>query len=193
VAQTIALLTGVLAVTSEYRHKTIIPALLITPRRLPVLVAKLITLAIAGLAFGVLATGAAAAITLPVLASRHIPAGVSGVQVAAIIAGGGAATALCAALGVGLGAIIRDQVGAVIAVLAVLYVVEPVFGFIPGVGPGVREFGIGGLVAGAAGTPAYPASPHMLGQAGAGGVLSGYAAVALLAGAVLLRRRDVAT
>ena len=31
VAQTVALLAGVLAVTSEFRHKTITPAVLITP------------------------------------------------------------------------------------------------------------------------------------------------------------------
>jgi len=42
----------------------IIPAVLITPRRTPLLAAKLVTLTAAGLAFGLLATGAAAAICL---------------------------------------------------------------------------------------------------------------------------------
>jgi ABC-2 type transport system permease protein len=94
---------------SEFRRKTITPVVLITYGRTPLLVAKLITMAAAGLAFGLAATGMAVAITLPLLAARHIPAGMSGTQAAAIIAGGGVATALAAALGVGVGAIIRNQ------------------------------------------------------------------------------------
>src|ERR1700685_4036179 len=43
-AQTFALILGVLAVTSEFRHGTITTTLLITPRRTPLLAAKLITL-----------------------------------------------------------------------------------------------------------------------------------------------------
>jgi len=108
-AQTAALLAGVLSVTGEFRHKTITPAVLITPRRTPLLAAKLITLAAAGLAFGLAATGMATAIALPLLAARHLPAGVSGTGAAAIIAGGGIATALAAAFGIGVGAIIRNQ------------------------------------------------------------------------------------
>jgi ABC-2 type transport system permease protein len=119
-AQTVALLAGALSVTGEFRHKTITPAVLITPGRTPLLVAKLITMAAAGLAFGLAATGIATAITLPLLAARHIPAGVSGTQAAAIIVGGGVATALGAALGVGVGAIIRNQAGAIVTVLALL-------------------------------------------------------------------------
>jgi len=51
-ANTFALVLGVLAVTSEYRHGTITPALLITPRRTRLLVAKLITLTVGGLVLG---------------------------------------------------------------------------------------------------------------------------------------------
>src|SRR6202034_4419824 len=77
-AQTFALIAGALAVTTEFRHKTIVPAVLITPRRGRVLAAKLVTLAGAGLVFGLIATASAAAIMMPVLASRHMPAGISG-------------------------------------------------------------------------------------------------------------------
>ena len=108
-AQTVALIAGALSVTGEFRHKTITPAVLITPRRTPLLTAKLITLAAAGLVFGLAATGMAATITLPLLAARHIPAGVSATGIAATIAGGAIATALAAALGVGVGAIIRTR------------------------------------------------------------------------------------
>jgi ABC-2 type transport system permease protein len=190
-AQTCALLVGTLAVTGEYRHKTITITILMTPRRTPVLVAKLIAVAIAGLIFGLLATGAAVAVTMPILSARHITSGISGAQLAGIIVGGGVGTALWAALGVGVGAIIRNQVGAVVAVLFLLYAAEPLIGFLPGVGTAVQEYGLAGLSAGVTGTASYPATAHLLGQAAAGAVLVAYAAVALLAGAVLLRQRDI--
>jgi ABC-2 type transport system permease protein len=190
-AQTVALLTGALSVTSEFRHKTITPAVLITPRRTPLLAAKLITVAAAGLAFGLAATGLATAITLPLLAARHVPAGISGTQAAAIIAGGGAATALAAALGIGIGAIIRNQVGALVTVLALLYVAEPLLGFIPHAGTAVEKYGLGGLAAAATHTIGFPATAQLLGQGAAILILAAYTAAVLSAGAALLRHRDI--
>ena len=191
-AQTFALIAGALAVTTEFRHKTITQAVLITPRRTPLLTAKAGTLTVAGLAFGLLATGAAAAITLPVLGSRHIASHVDAAQLAAIVAGGAVATALAAALGVGAGAVIRNQVGAVVTVLGLLYVAEPLLGFIPHAGAAVQTYGLGGLASGATATTGFPTSAHLLGQIPAALVLAAYALVFLVAGAVLLRRRDIA-
>ncbi|HEV3291852.1 MAG TPA: hypothetical protein VG123_22970 [Streptosporangiaceae bacterium] len=190
-AQTVALLGGALSVTGEFRHKTITPAVLITPRRTPLLAAKLITLAAAGLILGLAATGMATAITLPLLAARHIPAGISGTQTAAIIAGGGAATALAAALGIGIGAIIRNQVGAIVAVLALLYVADPLLEFIPHAGTAVQKYGLDGLAAAATHTIGFPATAQLLGQGAAVLILAAYAAAILSAGAALLRHRDI--
>jgi ABC-2 type transport system permease protein len=192
-AQTVALLAGVLAVTGEFRHKTITPGVLITPRRAPLLAAKLITLATAGLVFGLAATATATAITLPLLAARHIPADLTGSGAAAIITGGGIATALSAAVGVGVGAIIRNQAGAIIAVLALLYVAEPLLGFVPHLGTAIQQYGLGGLAAATTHTIGFPASARLLGQPAAALVLAGYATLALLTGAALLKRRDITT
>jgi hypothetical protein len=139
------------------------PAVLITPGRTPLLVAKLAVMGAAGLVLGLAATGTATAIALPLLAARHIPAGIGGSQAAAIIAGGGVATALAAALGVGVGAIIRNQVGAIVTVLALLYVAEPLLGFIPHAGAAVQRYGLGGLAAAATSTTGFPASAQLLG------------------------------
>ena len=190
-AQTVALLAGVLAVTGEFRHKTITPAVLITPRRTPLLAGKLITLAAAGLVFGLATTAMATAITLPLLAARHIPVGLTGSAAAAIIAGGAIATALAAALGIGVGAIIRNQAGAIVAVLALLYVAEPLLGFIPHLGTVIQQYGLGGLAAATTHTTGFPATAHLLAQPTAALVLAVYATIALLAGAALLKRRDI--
>ena len=192
-AQTVALLAGVLAVTGEFRHKTITPAALITPRRTPLLAAKLTTLATAGLVFGLATTAIATAITVPLLAARHIPTGITSTGAAAIIAGGAIATALAAGLGVGVGAIIRNQAGAIIAVLALLYVAEPLLGFIPHLGTAIQQYGLGGLAAATTHTTGFPVSAHLLAQPAAALVLAGYATIALLTGAALLKRRDITT
>jgi ABC-2 type transport system permease protein len=190
-AQTCALLAGVLAFTGEYRHRTMTAVTLITPRRTSVLTAKLFTLAAAGLVFGLITTGVAAAITMPVLAGEHIPSGVSGAQLAGIIAGGGVATALAAAFGVGAGAVIRNQAGAVVAVFALLYVAEPLLGFVPWVGTAIQRYGLAGLVSGITSTSAFPGGARLLGQGPATAVLGGYALLVLFAGAIQLTRRDI--
>ncbi len=60
-----------------------------------------------------LATGGAAAIAMPVLAARHLASQAGGAQLAAIIVSGAVATALFAALGTGIGTVIRNQVGSI--------------------------------------------------------------------------------
>ena len=74
-----------------------------------------------------------------------------------------------------------------------LYVADPLLGFIPGIGAAVQRFGLGGLSSGATGTAGFPASAHLLGQGAATLTLGGYALAILLAGALLLKRRDITT
>jgi ABC-2 type transport system permease protein len=156
------------------------------------------TLALAGLAqtfaliAGALAVTTEFRIALPVLASRHIASHVDAAQLAAIVAGGAVATALATALGVGAGAVIRNQVGAVVTVLGLLYVAEPLLGFIPHAGSAVQTYGLGGLASGATATTGFPAGAHLLGQVPAALVLAAYALAFLAVGAALLRRRDIA-
>jgi hypothetical protein len=86
---------------------------------------------------------------------------------------------------------VPSQVGAIIAVLALLYVAEPLLGLVPHLGPAIQRYGLGGLAAAATQTAGYPDSAHLLGQAAAALMLAGYATAALLAGAALLRRCDI--
>ncbi len=191
-AETVALLLGVLAVTTEYRHGTIVPALLITPGRIRLLTAKLVVLTVTGAVLGLLVFGTGAAITLPVLGARHIPSGLGTAGLAGLIAGGAAATALFAALGVGFGALVRNQVGAVVAALGLLYVAEPLLGAIPGAGQEVQRFGLAGLASSASATTAFLGDAHLLSAPAGAGLLTVYAALVVAAGATLFRRCDLA-
>ncbi|MGH3170139.1 MAG: hypothetical protein ACRDN0_30175 [Trebonia sp.] len=118
-------------------------------------------------------------------------AGISGAGAAATIVGGAIATALFAALGAGTGAIIRNQAAAIVAVLALLYVAEPLLGFIPHVATAIQQYGLGGLSSAATRTTGLPGTAHLLGQAASVLVLAGYAAVVLFAAAVVLSRQDI--
>jgi len=84
-------------------------------------------------------------------------------------------TAIAAAIGVGAGAVIRNQVGAIVGLLSLLYVAEPLLGFIPHVGTAVQVYGLGGLASGATATTGFAATTHLLAQAPAIAVLAGYA------------------
>jgi ABC-2 type transport system permease protein len=107
------------------------------------------------------------------------------------IAGGAAATALFAALGVGFGAVVRDQAGAVVAALGLLYVAEPLLEALPGLGGAIQRFGLAGLASSASATSAFLGNAHLLSAPAGAGLLAGYAALVVAVGAVLFRQRDL--
>jgi ABC-2 type transport system permease protein len=179
-----AALTGVLLVTSEYRYGTIRPTLLFEPRRSRVIGAKLATSALAGLVLGVVAAGLAIGIGSAVLAGRGISFSLGGGDVVQLALGTIAGAALWGAIGVGLGVIIRNQVGAVIALLSWIFVVESLlFGLVPAVGrwlPAHAHDALMGLT-----------TSHLLAPAAGAAILIVWTATLASAGLGLIARRDV--
>jgi ABC-type transport system involved in multi-copper enzyme maturation permease subunit len=177
-------LAGVLLITSEFRYGTIHPTLLFTPRRWRVLTAKLTAGLLTGLAFGAAAVGLALGIGSLILTARGIPPALHGEQIALLIAGGLAGVALRGALGVGLGALVRNQVAAVIGLLAWDFVINGLlFGLAPAVGrfmPTLAANALMGLK-----------TPHLLPPAAGGGVLLAWTLTLAIAGLALTQRRDV--
>jgi ABC-2 type transport system permease protein len=184
--QAFALVLGALAITTEFRHGTITPTLLIAPRRVRVLAAKLAVYALAALALGLLAAGLSAAIALPALDAR----GIAGGDMVEIVVGIGLGTALYAALGLGVGALVRNQVGAIVGLLAFTFVVEPLVGIIPDVGDDVARY-LPGAAANALSGTVTGNGGDLLGQVPGGLVLLGWAVAFLVAGALALRSRDI--
>jgi ABC-2 type transport system permease protein len=128
-------LAGILLVTSEYRYGTIRPTFLFTPRRPRVLAAKLAASALAGLLFGTVGEGLAFAIGYAILSGRGIALSLGGGDIAQLLLGTLASAALWGVMGVGLGTIIRNQVGAVITLLAWgLFIDNLLFSLVPSVG-----------------------------------------------------------
>jgi len=187
-AQVFALVLGILAVTTEFRHGTITPTLLAVPGRVRLIMAKLGASLLAGLALGLVSIGLCFALAAAIFSIRGIHTGATGNDVVRFVVGAGLATALNGALGVGIGALVRNQVGAVVGVLVWGFVLEPLIGLIPGLKDVVPKYGLGGVSNGVASTGDSGNSLHQL---PATLVLTAYCAIFLAVGIALMRRRDV--
>jgi ABC-2 type transport system permease protein len=183
-----AALLGALSMTAEIRHGTIRPTFLITPRRGRVVAAKVAVSMAIGAGFGLAACALALAVGATALGARGIDIRSDGGDYALLVAGGAAAAALWAAIGVGLGAIVRNQVPTVIAICAWLLFVEGLLvGDVTGLGD-VARFAPGAAAAAITGQ-----DPAALLAPGIGLVVLGaYAVAAALAGARATTHRDVA-
>jgi ABC-2 type transport system permease protein len=174
-------LAGVLLLTSEYRHGTIRPTFLFTPRRERVLGAKLAAGALGGIAFGLLAMTVAIALGLAILSARGIPLALAGAHIRLLALGGLAAIALRGAFGVGLGAILKNQVAAVIALLAWDFVIT---GLLFGLAPSIGRF----MPTEAANALMGLKTAHLLPPAAGAGVLIAWTVTLALAGLAITRR-----
>jgi len=109
-----ALVLGVLGMAGELRHGTATSTFLVTPRRGRVVAAKLAAAAVTGLAMSLASSAAVLAVGLPWLRAKGIEVAVADPGVATRVAGLAVAVALYAVLGTGLGALLRNQVAAVV-------------------------------------------------------------------------------
>jgi ABC-2 type transport system permease protein len=180
-------LLGAMSITSEIRHGTIRPTFLFTPQRNRVLAAKALASMLFGGAFGLIATALAVGAGSAALAVGGIDSQLDAGGYALFLAGGTVAGALWAAIGVGLGALIRNQVPTLIGICTWLLFVE---GLLVGDVAGVGD--VGRFAPGAAAAAISGQDPDKLVAPAVGlAMLILYAAAAALAGALATARRDV--
>jgi ABC-2 type transport system permease protein len=122
----LAAFLGGIAMSGEYRHGTIIPTLLATPRRGRVVAAAALANVLSGAAIGLAAALAALLGTAAVLAATGTDPVVGAAGVAATVAGATAWAALAALLGFGVGAAARNQPLAVALVAVLLLALDQV-------------------------------------------------------------------
>lgn len=131
-ASVFVLILGIIGMTGEYRHMTITSTLLATPRRDRVLLGKAVTYALLGTAVAVINVIAVLLLAMLMLIGKdHAPIEPS--MIGTVLVGVTLGLALYAVVGVSVGALLKNQVAAiVIAILSVL-LVEPLVGlFIEG-------------------------------------------------------------
>jgi hypothetical protein len=189
---------GMTAVTAEFRHRTLAPTFLAEPRRAVVLGAKLISSAPMGLAYGIGATLAAVGVGGAVLALKGIDTQLTRPETYLNLMLGTFAMMLWAMVGVGLGALIRHQMAAIVILLVFNQLIEPILRmvgmlntttakiamFLPGAaGEALAGGGIFSLMLGP--------EPEELANWASAGVLLAYALVFAALGYATSFRRDV--
>lgn len=120
------LVIGSLMVTTEFRYHTITESLLVEPRRSVLLAAKLVLAVPVGLLFGVVGTAGLVGVSAPLLAWRGDGAFLGDGSVVTAIMLGIVVTALWTVIGTAFGAVVPNQVAAVVVLLAFTQFVEPV-------------------------------------------------------------------
>lgn len=182
---------GILAVAGEYRHKTITDTYLTTPARGRVIGAKLITYPAIAVLSGLACTVVGLVVASAWWWDKGVPFAWGQPAMWTTIAGGICWNVAFAAIGVGLGALIRNLVAAIAVALAWIAVVEGVIGQLIGNLARWLPFYAGqALGAGSSGSGSMLPEP-LLPRWGAAGVLAGYAAVLAAAAVATSVRRDV--
>ena len=120
------LLIGTLMVTTEFRHKTLTPTFLATPKRGLVLWAKLLVGILLGVLFGVIGVVSSVAPSAGFLAGSGLETGLASPDTWALFGRMILAFVLWVLIGVGVGALVRNQVGAIVGVLVFTQFLEPV-------------------------------------------------------------------
>jgi ABC-2 type transport system permease protein len=183
-----AALLGAMSITNEIRHGTIRPTFLVTPWRGRVVAAKVAVSVMIGAGFGLVAASATAVAGTAALGGRGIDVQLGASDYFLLFTGSAVGAALWAAIGVGLGAVVRNQVPALVGVCAWLLFVEGVL-----LGDAADLADVGRWLPGAAAAALSGQDPGTLLAPAVGLVLLAlYAAAAAVAGALATVHRDVA-
>jgi hypothetical protein len=113
-AYIIVFVLGVLGVTTEFRYQTITASVLATPSRWTLVTAKMITFALLGIGFAAACVVLQLAIALPWLATKHLGVSPSSPDMPHALLAIFAILALFGIVGLGVGALLKNQIVAVV-------------------------------------------------------------------------------
>jgi ABC-2 type transport system permease protein len=192
-----ALLLGVLVVTSEFANQTAAVTFVTVPRRTTVIMAKVAAAACCGALFWLVSTILAAVATPLFLYSQHLSTSLAGWALARSVLLNLLAFVAWGVFGLGLGAVLRSQIVAVIAAIAVYagsFGTELVFAALYNLFRQGWMLGapvIGPAVASEVMTTSGPAFPHAPPGWTGGIIMIGYTVALVAGGITLTKRRDV--
>lgn len=118
------LILGILMISGEYRHRTITPTFLVAPRRQRVLMAKVIVAGLAGALMGIVLTALAAGLGAALVAARGYPVLITSDDIPRMLALMVVGLGVWCVFGLGFGALLKNQIAAVVTAIALIAVVE---------------------------------------------------------------------
>jgi ABC-type transport system involved in multi-copper enzyme maturation permease subunit len=185
-ANILFLILGIIGMTQEYRHRTATPTFITTPQRGQVVIAKLIAYALAAAAFALVVVVVNYVVVAIHAGARGAAPALDGDNLATMAASL-LALVIYAVIGVGLGALLRNQVGAIVGGLVYLFVIEPIIRSVPATAGAYKWMPGGGLEA----LTATFEGPDLLAAWQGGLLLLGYGLLAAFLGTLLAVRRDI--
>jgi ABC-2 type transport system permease protein len=185
-ASVLLLILGIIGMTQEYRHRTATPTFLTTPRRGRVVIAKLVAYALAAVPIALLVLAVDVLVVLIYAGARGDAPSLDSDNLQTLGASG-LVLVVFSVIGVGVGALLRNQVGAIVGALVYLNVVEPIVAAIGALQPAYKWLP-GGAVQ--AITSDFQA-PELLAPWQGVVLLLGYGVAFAVLGTFLAVRRDV--
>ena len=180
---------GVLVISGEYSTGMIRSSLMAVPRRLPVLWAKLIVFALVSFALMLLATLVSFFGVQAIVTQHHVQHSLSDPGALRTVVGTALFMSVLSVLCLGLGGLIRNTAGGIAAFVGLLFVLPGISAILPSstndaISPYLP------LNAGTAIASHTFDNSHHLSPWGGFALFCGYAAIAVIAAAISLRRRD---
>lgn len=128
IGYTLTLVIGIMQIGSEYRHKTVTSTFLSTPKRIQVMLAKVVALLGIGALYGLISLIGSVVAGAIVLTSRGAdpfpsPEVLRALALSLLVLG------LWALIGLGVGILIPNQVAALLIAVGVAWIIEPLIGF----------------------------------------------------------------
>jgi ABC-2 type transport system permease protein len=180
-----ALLLGILGMAGEFRHQTVTQTFLVTPDRGRVVAAKLVAYPLAGIALALGILAFTAAVAAGWLAAKGITPSLLDARLGRVLLGAVLAAGLCGLVGVGVAALVRNQVAALIGVAVWVLLVEGLLMSLLNA-PSLGKW----LPSAAAAALTNPGGAGLSRVAGSL-LLAGYALALALVGTRLVVRRDI--
>jgi len=185
-ASVFLLILGIIGMTQEYRRRTATPTFLTAPRRGRVIAAKVLAYAAVAVPMALVALAVTVVVVLLYAGARGDAPSLAGDNLQTLAASG-LVLVVFTVIGVGVGALVRNQVGAIVGSLVYLNVVEPIVASIGAIS-GAYKWLPGGAVQ--AITSDFEA-PDLLEPWQGAILLLAYGVVAAVIGTWLAARRDV--
>lgn len=192
------LLLGTLMVTAEFRHQTLTPTFLATPRRGRVLIAKLAVGVAMGVLLGIVGVLASVGISAATFSGFGIDTQLTSSETWAMLGRMLLAYVLWTLVGIGVGVLVRNQVAAIVGVLVFTQFLEPIGRAASGFVEGLADFtqflpgsASDALVGSSIFTMSVQTTMTQLEWWAGALVLLGYAVVFVVLGHLVSWRRDV--